>query len=166
MYKEQIVGLAVRLFAIFLFLYAVRHTSGLLIFVSEQPQNNVNELLIFAPLLFSIIAAILLWHFPLTVATKIIPDIKSKNKAPALNAAEIEVVAFSVMGLWVLATAIPDVFYWAIFVLRLKSIELANVTLADSIGNIIATAVELVIGVWLLFGSRGILGLIRGLRKA
>ena len=167
MQKVQIVGIAVRLFAIFLFLYTVRYASGLLPRAAASPPDNVSLLFIFVIALFPILAAILLWFFPLTVATKIVPNIKKEIKASSLNASEIEAVAFSVMGLWVLTFAIPDVFYWVTFAFLLKNIEVGNLHLTpDNVASIVTTVVELVIGFWLLLGSRGILGIVRRFRQA
>ena len=167
MHKEQIVGIAVRLFAIFLFIYTLRYASGLLPLAAAPPPNNVSFLFIFVLALFPILAAVLLWFFPLSVAAKIIPNIKAKDKAAPLSAPDIEIVAFSVMGLWVLTTAIPDTIYWVTFAFRLKNIDVGTLQLSpENIGSMASTVVELVIGFWLLFGSRGILGLIRRARYA
>lgn len=167
MQKEEVVGIAVRLFAIFLFLYTLRYVSGLLPLAAAPPPNNVSLMFIFLLGLFPILAAVLLWFFPLTVAGRIIPNIKSKTSTSKLSAGEIEVVAFSVMGLWVLTFAIPDTFYWVTFVLLLKNVEVGNVHLTpDNIASIVTTIVELAIGFWLLFGSRGVFAIVRRFRQA
>jgi hypothetical protein len=71
------------------------------------------------------------------------------------------------MGLWVLTSAIPDIFYWVTFVYRIKSVNVGSTELTpENIGYIVSTIVELVIGFWLLFGSRGLLGVIRRARYA
>lgn len=168
MRKEQIIGLAVRLFAVFLAVYTIRYASGLLPRVALQPPNNVSLLYIFSVALFPILAAVLLWFFPLSVAAKIIPETKSKKQVTSLSPAEIEVVAFSVMGLWVLAGAIPDTLNWATyFALWLANHEAFNLELTpDNIGNMVGTIAELVIGFWLMFGSHGLLVIIRRARHA
>lgn len=167
MHKEQVVGIAVRLFAIFLGLYTLWQVSSLLPLISSQPSNNFSLtfiLLMAAPL---IIAAILLWRFPLVVAARIIPDVRTKKPVTPLDAGSIGAVAFSVMGLWVLATAVPDIVYWITFIYRTKSADIGNPTLSPAnIAGLVSTIVELVIGFWLLFGSRGILGLIKLARYA
>lgn len=107
-----------------------------------------------------------MWFFPLTVATKLIPNVKPEESA-AFGAGGIEVVAFSIMGLWVLTTAIRDIFFWITFAYRVKNVGLGISELSpEDVGNIVATVVELVIGFWLLFGSKGLLGIIRRVRYA
>ena len=167
MNKEHVVGIAVRLFAIFLGLYTLRHVSGLLPYAAAPPPNYISFAFLFLLAAFPILAAILLWLFPLAVAAKIIPNIKAKGTPAPLDAGGIEVVAFSVMGLWVLTFAIPDIFYWVTFVYRVKSVNVGSTELTpENIGYIVSTIVELVIGFWLLFGSRGLLGVIRRARYA
>lgn len=165
--KEQIVGIAVRLFAVFLALYTLRYASSMLPYAAAPPPNSISFWFIGTLALFPILAAVLLWFFPLTVATRLIPDIKAKETSTSLGAGDVEVVAFSVMGLWVLTTAIPDIFYWVTFVYRVESAGVGSPELSpENIGNIVATVVEFVIGFWLLFGSKGLLGIIRSARQA
>lgn len=167
MHKEQIVGLAVRLFAIFLGFYTLRYASSFLPYVSAPPPNNISLLFAGAVVLPPILAAVLMWYFPLALANKLIPDIKTKDAPVPLDAGGIEVVAFSIMGLWVLTSAIPDIFHWATYVYQVRNKHFGYFELTpENVGNIVSTVVELVIGVWLLFGSRGILGLIRRARYA
>lgn len=167
MRKEQIVGIAVRLFAIFLVLYTLRYASSLLPYAALPPPNNISFAFISTLALFPILAAVLLWFFPLSVATTLIPGIKTKKQPAPLDAGGIEVVAFSVMGLWALTTAIPDILYWIAFTYRVKSVGIGSPELSpENIGNIVATIAELVIGFWLLFGSRGLLGVVRRARQA
>lgn len=167
MNKEQVVGIAVRLFAIFLGLYTLWQVSSLLPLISNPPPNNFSLTFIFLMAAPLILTAMLLWRFPLIVAAKIIPDVRMKNPATPLDAGSIGVVAFSVMGLWVLATAVPDIVYWFIFIYRTKSVDIGDPTLSPAnIAGLVSTIVELVIGFWLLFGSKGILGLIRLARYA
>ena len=165
--KGQVVGIAVRLFAIFLALETLRYASSLLPYAAAPPPNNISFVFIGTLALFPILAAVLLWFFPLSVAAKLIPDIKSQGQHGPLGAGGIEVVAFSVLGLWVLTTAIRDIFYWVTFVYQVKNSGLGNADLSpDNVGNIVATVVELVIGFWLLLGSKGLLGVIRRARQA
>ena len=99
MHKEQVVGIAVRLFAIFLGLYTLRHVITLIPLVSAPPPNNFSLMFIFLLATPLMLAAILLWRFPLVVAARIIPDVRTKKPVTPLDANSIGVVAFSVMGL-------------------------------------------------------------------
>ena len=167
MHKEQIVGIAVRLFALFLVVYVLRHASALIPYLADSSSYKISFTFLFLIVLFPILAAILLWLFPLTVAAKLIPDIKAKERPKTLSSTEIEQVAFTIFGLWVLTQAIPDIFYWATFVYMAKSLGMGRAELSpDNISNVVVTVLELVIGFWLLFGSKGIVGVIRRIRHA
>jgi len=109
--EEQIVGLAVTLFAIFLVVYTIRYGSSLL--PMTRPPNNISFLLLAGLTVPLFLAALLLWIFPLTVAGTILPGVKASHSSVPLAAGEIQIVAFSILGLWVLATAVPDIFYWS-----------------------------------------------------
>ena len=121
MHKEQIVGIAVRLFAVFLAIYVLRYASGLIPYLADSSSYKISATFLFLIVLFPILAAILLWIFPLTIAAKLIPNIKAKEPTKSLDSGEIELVAFSVLGLWVLTTAIPDIFHWGTFVYMVKN---------------------------------------------
>jgi len=166
-HKEQIVGLAVRLFALFLGVYVLRYGSGLIPYLADSSTFTISLTYLILVVLCPVLAAVLLWMFPLTIAAKLIPDIKKQEPPKAIDSAEIEVVAFSILGLWVLANAIQDAFHWATYVYIIKNSVTPKVELTpENIGNIVATVVELVIGLWILFGSKGVIGFLRRMRYA
>lgn len=165
MQKEHIVAIAVRLFSIFMFVYLVRYMSSFIPIITDPITYKGRQLL---PILFVIVlifVATLLWFFPLTVAKKILPNINPSPASVPLAAKEIELVAFTVLGLWMLAHAIPDVFYWGTFVYMIKSSNLSVGGLRpEQVSAILATIIELAIGLWLLVSSNGIIQLIRKVR--
>jgi hypothetical protein len=166
-HNEQIVGIAVRLFAIFLLIYTVRYLSDYIhVLMGESYfKGNITPLIILTILPF--IVVILLWFFPLKVAAKLIPKINSAEQPVNLGNNEIEHIALSILGIWVLASAIPDVFYWSIFIYMIKSSGMVVGALRpENVGNIVAIIIEIIIGIWLLVGSKGIIGIIRRLRYA
>jgi hypothetical protein len=163
--KEQIVGLAVRLFAVFLVIYVVRHASSLIPLLSESSKYRVGAAYLTLIVLFPIVAAILLWRLPLTVAATLIPGVNTKKRPRPINSTDMERVAFTILGVWVFATAIPDVVYWTTFVYLLNNASAGKPIFApEDLSNIVATAVELAIGLWLLLGTRGIIDFLRRLR--
>ena len=111
--KEQAVGLAVRLFAIFLVVYTLRYATSVVAFSILEPPDYIGSSLILLVGFSPILIAILLWRFPLTVASKLMPKVTAKEKSKVSSETELQVVAFSTLGLWVIVSAIPDTFYWA-----------------------------------------------------
>lgn len=167
MNKEQLVGLGVRLFAVFIVVYTLRYATSLIGFAMMDPPDYIAASFILLIGFSPVLIAILLWRFPLTVASKLIPKIKTSEKPRPLGEMELQVVAFSILGLWVLASAIPHIFYWITYVYRIKNVGFGNIELTpQNIGGIVSTVVELVLGVWLLLGAKGLVGIIRRLRHA
>lgn len=167
MHKEQVVGLAVRLFALFLGIYVLRYGSGLIPYLADSSTFKISFTFLILVVLFPVLAAILLWMFPLTIAAKLIPNIKTQEPPKSLDSTEIEVIAFSILGLWVLASALSDAFHWVTYIYIIKNSVAPRVELSpENIGNIVATVVELAIGFWLLFGAKGVIGVIRRMRHA
>lgn len=169
MNREQIVGLAVRLFAIFLVVYTLRYAMSLVSFATLDPPDYVSSAFIVLFGLAPILIAILLWRFPLTIASILIPQIKAGTKPVALGEVEAQVIAFSILGLWVLVSAIPDIFYWVTYVYRIKSVGFGQVRTEltpQNIAGIVSTIAQFILGVWLLLGSRGLVGMVQKLRHA
>lgn len=167
---EQMVGVAVRLFAVFLVAYTLRYATSLIAFAMVEPPDYINSTFILLFGFSPILIAIILWRFPLTVASKLIPKVTTgeKPKSP-LSGPEIQVVAFSVLGLWLLASAIPDILYWIAYVYRIKSVSISfrNVELTpQNIGGMVSASAEFILGLWLLLGSKSIVGIVRRLRHA
>lgn len=164
---HQAVGLAVRLFAIFLAFYVLRYASSLLPEAALAPPNRISLWFIGTFTFFWLLVAGLLWLFPLSVAGNLIPGIEPKRTSSGVGAEGLEQIAFSVMGLWVLTEAIPNVFFWAAFAYRVQSVGAAGLDLPpERLGHLAATGVELLLGFWLLLGSKGIAGLVRRARRA
>lgn len=167
MNKEQIVGLVIRLFAVFLVVYSLRLMSSLFTFATVEPIDYISSAIIFLFGFSPILIAIILWRFPLAIASKLIPKPTETKHTSAWGETEIQIVAFSTLGLWVLSSAIPNAFYWVTLVNRIKSVSFGNTSLSpENVAGIVSTITQIILGFWLLMGSKGIVGLVRKLRHA
>ena len=166
MTKEQIVALAIRLFSVFLFIYGIR-AIGTIVPINDLDQMSMMAwiLTIVFALAFSAIA-VLLWFFPLLVARKLLPVSDQKEGKSVVALQDIDVIAFSVIGLWILATAIPDMVYWIMmWSVLLNKVSINDVSF-DYIASSVSTVLELCIGLWLLVGAQGLRGVVRRFRHA
>jgi hypothetical protein len=165
MQREHFVAVAIRLFAIFVVIYTLRYGASLLPFVgsSEAARATWTFFAFFAipPLL----TAAILWLFPLSLARALLPKGTATETKTAWSIADVQIVALSVLGVWVLATALPDVFHWVVYGHLMTKYQLGELS-PENMGNIWATAIELVIGFWLVFGAKGISGIISIARTA
>ncbi len=164
MTSTQIVGLGVRLFSVWLFVYVVRNVPAMWNFnVAESDASANVAVAVVAAVVLAIVAV--LWFFPLTVARKLLPRTQSEDRL-ALPLEQVESAGFCLVGLWIVATAVPSAFYWILMsyyvlkpgsLLSLSPYELASMS---SIG------VQLILGIWLFFGAKGLRGLLRWARSA
>ncbi|HFD31944.1 MAG TPA: hypothetical protein ENJ28_04425 [Gammaproteobacteria bacterium] len=159
---EHIVALAVRLFAIAIALYAIRDGASFIAMFLEQERQTASYLFgaVMALLIF---LAIVLWMFPLTVARGLV-----KFREPgdvditSASAQQIQVVGFTILGIYLLFFVVSDVFYWmVIWFVSQRAHELPELSL-DQIARMVATVVELIFVLFLIFGAGGIA---RALRK-
>jgi len=159
----QITGLGVRLFAVWLFVYVVRNFPSIWFFNTQQGDASANLVVVMTMLVvFAVIG--LLWFFPLSVASKLLPPTVSDNRV-ALPPEQVQAVGFSLLGLWVLVHAIPSALYWVFMSYHAaKPMSLTELR-PDDYASISTTGLEIVLGVWLLFGAKGLRGLLRWARS-
>lgn len=166
MTKEQVVGLAVRLYAVFLLIYGIRTVPGL-VRLSEVGQFPLQAWLYIGIYIFLfLVCAVLLWYFPVTIARKILPLDDRKPEEKPVTASDIELIAYSILGLWVLSRAVPDMIYWIMTISALPS-EVHTIDVSQRwYAAIVSTGFEMAIGIWFLFGAKGLRGLLRRLKYA
>lgn len=112
MTPQQIVGLGIRLLALFLAFGALRYlgyTASEAFPTDTSSQLNVAHW-IAAIYLF---AAAVLWFVPMWIAHKLLPRTKFENKLE-LHGLELARVGCSLIGLWLFASALPNV-VWFLF---------------------------------------------------
>lgn len=166
MKKEEIVGLAVRMFAIYIAISTLGNLGNLIAFSKMGATQEVTFGFLAPAVGIPLVVAVLLWLFPLTIARKLLP--KTTEETPGksqVTLAEYQAVAFSVLGMWLLAEYIPTVFYWFGYARYLNSHPDVSLTLKEY-GKVASTFGGIIIGLWLLFGARGIVGILRYARSA
>lgn len=167
MTSAQIVGLGVRLFAIWLVVSVLRHVPGMWQFNASgvAASNSATNLVIVVVAVLILALAAGLWFFPLTVANNLVPR-SSKTDHLHVPIDQAQSVGFSLLGLWVLTNSVPDSFYW-IFMTYQASRPNSMLELRGSeYAYMVTTAIEIILGIWLLFGARGLRGLLRWARTA
>lgn len=119
MTPQQIVGLSVRLFSIWLFIYAFQ-VNGFMIALGTEPEAN--EVFIrYVIVGLVVLASVLLWLFPMVVAHKLIPRSHYQNTI-AVSAQEVVHVACIIFALWLfIVKLLPAITYYiplAIYISR------------------------------------------------
>jgi len=166
MTKEQVFGLAVKLFAIYLLVSGLRSITGV-IQIADHASGFAGIWWVAGSYLFVFVCiALLLWFFPVTVARKLLPKDDRKPEEKDISLKDIDIIAYSILGVWLLATTIPDVIYWILVMYTLEHKGLIHYMSHARVANVVATTIQFIIGVWLLLGAKGLRGLIRKLRYA
>ena len=165
MTNEQILGVGVRLFAVWLVVYVVRSAPILWVFNSPDATPSGATAVVVVLLLVVLLIAVVLWFFPLAIASKLIPK-SSLSQSTRLPVEELQRTGFCLLGLWVLAEAIPlSIRYGYILYHSLKPNAMVELGL-NLPGAFIHAMVQLAIGFWLLFGAKGLLEILLKARNA
>lgn len=165
MTKREIATLSFKILSLYAFIKAIDKLSTLINYLYKYSLSEVGVLnfMIFAsPVLLLLLCGGLLWFLAPWLASSI-----SKSTAPADNAAaslfSIQAVAFSVLGLYLLADSLPALVRSIIWHFTTASRSMGE--RSPLIGDILGFLIQIVIGVWLLFGSRGLVNFIRSMRR-
>jgi hypothetical protein len=115
-----------------------------------------------APIVLPLVFAGVLWLGADRLAQKVIHD---AGAATSLSYEALQGLAFSVIGVFILALAIPDLaklvyYYWQLTVPGGVQVG----TDVDRKAAVIGTTVHLAVGLWLLFGTAGLANLLRRMR--
>ena len=165
MTSAQIVGLGVRLFAIWLIVSVLQHVPNMWQFSASAESHTSVYVVTLAVGLLLLLLAVALWFFPLTVAKALIPS-SSKTDYVKVPLEQAQSVGFTLLGLWVLASAVPDSFYWLFILYQTSVPELKFELGTRHYASVVSTSIRLILGIWLLFGARGLLGVLRWARSA
>jgi len=162
---EHIVALAVRLFAVVLAIYALRNGISLAPYFHEQGWEGPSYL--YAGFMVVLLClSIVLWKFPLTISRGIVTFREPGERgADSASAEEIQVIGFTILGLYFLFYVLSDIIYWGfIWFVSQRNLEYPVEITLEQKGAIASTAIELIFVIVLLFGAKGIVGILHKFR--
>ena len=164
MSREDLVAVASRLFAVFLLVTIARSFPSAAALLSQEG-DRPSLALVAVVLIAGIALCAILWFFPLTVARKLLPVMKEPRSEASIGPGSALSVGLTLLGVWVLAYAIPDAIYWITRFLLIRRMHVEHYAWGpDEIASVVTTIAELVLAVWLVFGSSGIKRLIHRYR--
>jgi hypothetical protein len=110
---EHIVAVVLRLFAIVLTIYTVNSFVGSAWFYFASGATTGVSVLLVVVTLVMLATAVLLWRFPLWIASRLIGFDSSVSRASiSIPADELQTVAFTVVGIYLLFKAVVSGVYW------------------------------------------------------
>ncbi len=121
------------------------------------------------PFLILLISGIILWKYTDSIVSKMIPRQEDTVETEAkTNLKELQAIAFSVIGLIILANTIPELFNLIPSIIQMNEIriDLATDTFKLKVTYaVITNLVKLLIGFALFFGGKGLVGLLHKARE-
>lgn len=162
MSREDFIAIASRLFSIFLFVTLARNIPSAILMLRDDSGDETGFILmVFGVLVTGLLLCAALWFFPLTIARKLLPVMRESRSEQAMDAPIALSVGLVLIGVWVMANALTDAVYWLILFWRTKQFDAAMYQWSpEQIAGVVATAAEIFIATWLIFGSPGIRRLI------
>jgi hypothetical protein len=139
---KSLAAILIRLFSVFITIYAIRNLLSISFYYADDTYSSAVWLSWGFSILFFIVS-IILWNFPNLIVKKIISwDVEETDKEKT-SAEELEIVGFSLIGLFYLYYAVSDLVYWGIFTwLIQKSYDVPVDLSIEQKVSIIVTVVE------------------------
>ena len=158
--REDFIAVAARLFAIYLLLSIIKYIPSSVQFLAQDA--GASWMALYATVLVvGLVVCALLWFFPLTVARKLLPVMREQRSEQALDASVAISIGLTLIGVWVMAYGLVDGVYWLTLIVRTRQMNPAYFEwMPEQIAGMFATAVQILIALWLIFGSTGIKRLI------
>jgi hypothetical protein len=166
MSPRQMVALAVRLFVIWTAISFLTRLPGNAAFLRRGLEDASGLAWLIAGVVLVFAICLVLWFFPLTIAGKLLPG----SGIPPAEPATVDQwfsVGCALIGIWALASSLPAIFLFYLPLLHYAGATegrfswdlLASLNFARIIG-------EALLGLYLLFGARGIRRVVRWARTA
>ena len=151
----QTLAVGVRLFSIWLLWYGLTTISGTY-FSAHAADHDVSVLTFSIGAIFIALICALLWLFPLLVATRLLPKhTESPTNSPLFE--DWFSVGCSLLGVWSLAKSVPALCsYMIVNYLGFKIYPNSYSVNPDWPLYVAFNLLQLVFGLWLFFGARGL----------
>lgn len=167
-----ITKIACKLLALHFFLVSMNYMPSMFLNLIVNHERYTNIIFEFLPTFLSgiimISTAILLWIFADKLSKAIVKDGPENIENNEIDYQKIAIIAFTVIGLFVLTKAVPELVRISILDNLLVSSQLGYKETKphmDTIARIIGETIKVGLGLWLLLGAKGIFNGIKGLRN-
>ena len=165
MKSSHYLAIALRVFAIFLVFYGLQQSSTLMEVFGTGGINGITVSILFAlsTTICPILMALVLWFFPATVTNLILTPAMDKPVEP-IQVKEVLTVLVLGISLFSLYNAIIDSVYWATWWKMASNSEyMVGTSLSldsETRANMVTTALEVVVSLFLLFKARTVASVI------
>ena len=160
MKSSHYLAIAVRLFAIAIFIFGLRQSTMLVQVLMRGSINdmNVSTLFMLATTLFPLISSVFLWHFPFSVTNSILrPEIDLPVEP--MNAQSMLTVLVLAIGLIALYNALIDSMFWLTLWHMSEQSMYSDVQLSinnENKANMVSTALELGLSIIIILKAKSL----------
>ena len=164
MTKREIATLSFKVLSIYALIKAIDYLSPLINYMSKYRLSEVSILnftFYAAPMLLFLLCGGLLWFLSPLLASSISKSTIAEDAAASLLS--IQAVAFSIVGLYMVANSLPAIVRSTIWHFTSASLYMGKSS--PLLGDIMGSLVQIVLGLWLFFGSRGLVSFINSIRR-
>lgn len=172
MKKTEIAFLAMRILAIYVLYRAFDRLiiDVYQVFIQVIMPNGDLRLIItgFIPICLYVLLGVLLWVYSEKIAHHLLMNVNDHEGNTCINAKEIQVIAYSVLGLLVLANSLPELLNKTANAIIIQDSLLAapsHIKMGTYL-SLIEEAIQCAIGLVLLLGAKGLAGLLQIIREA
>ena len=164
----QITAILARLASVFLIIRTISYYPAML---SQHPEHapDLKYIVFVSAMSLTFIGlALILWKFPLFIARGIVPEVQSGESLAEVPFDQIQAGLLSVFGVALVVLNCSDLAYSFAFQLALGAADHAHGHASDPgvQAAFYSAVLELALGLWLAFGSRGIVRCLNRLRQA
>jgi hypothetical protein len=165
MTKREIAILSFKVLSIYTFIQAIDKSYYILYYLIYKNQLDVgrrlNLVMTSVPPLLLALCGVILWYTSPLLATSIFKSTTPEDGSQA-SLVSIQIAAFSVVGLFILATGLPNLVDMTVVILTAGSIQGGA---GAMIHDIVVLVLKVALGLWLLLGSHGLVKFIRSMQR-
>ena len=166
MNKEDFALIGCRLLALYWIVMALYTLSSFVIALASW-NEYVNESVIYfglVPLGLYVSAALVLWFGANRIVHFMVPS-ETKNSGGSITFLQAQSIAFSVVGLFLLFSALPEI-VMVLYKIHLMKVLDSNVQISfDTKAQILEVSLRIILGGILLLGSNGLSGILIRIRE-
>jgi len=169
MQSIEVLGVGIRVLGIFLLITLLREMPLIIETISQYKNLDPNangSMTIYAALsLMFIMCSLVMIKFPISISKLLIP--KTQVSSPELNSnlVALQITAITILGLFILSRAVPDLINNIISLLNAKSYRPNDdAGIAYIWNSLITTLIEIAIGLYCTLNSSGLIKIINRLR--
>jgi hypothetical protein len=165
MTKKEVAILSFKVLSIYAFIRVIETLPYVLYSLFGNADRKIlisNFLIIIIPPLLLLLCGVLLWYMASSLASSLYNSVAIENE-PHASLRDIQSVAFSVVGLFLLASSLPRIVSSIVIFYTMWTTEVVGKHAL--IESIIVSLLKISLGLWLLLGSRGLVKFIRSTQR-